>query len=263
MDNLKIIADELLPVLENENGDKFVNARLLHEQLMTTTKFADWIKRRIKQYNFVENEDFFSLLKTEKRAIGGTKSIDYIFTIDSGKELAMVENTEQGRAIRKYFIEVEKQARKLASNPAFSYMIEDPIARAQKWIEEQEEKKQALEVIEQQKPKVLFADAVSTSKTSILIRELAKILKQNGIDIGQQRLFEWMRANNYLIKRHGTDRNMPTQYSMERGLFEIIETSINRSDGSITIGKTPKVTGKGQLYFVNKFLNSQQLEKAH
>lgn len=152
---------------------------------------------------------------------------------------------------------------KLSSSHSFSYMIEDPIARAQKWIEEQEEKKQALEVIERQKPKVLFADAVSTSKTSILIRELAKILKQNGVDIGQQRLFEWMRTNNYLIKRQGTDWNMPTQYSMERGWFEIIETSINRSDGSITIGKTPKVTGKGQLYFVNKFLNSQQLEKAH
>lgn len=145
MSNLQVIANDMLPVLENEKGEKFVNARTLHEKLMTTTKFADWIKRRIRQYGFVENEDFFSLLKNEKRAIGATTSIDYIFTLDSGKELAMVENTEQGRAIRKYFIEVEKQARKLATEyPTFSYMIEDPVARAKKWIEEQQEKQEAL-----------------------------------------------------------------------------------------------------------------------
>ncbi|KMT62527.1 phage antirepressor KilAC domain-containing protein [Paenilisteria newyorkensis] len=255
MTNLKVIANEMLPVLENENGDKFVNARELHTSLMVGKDFTTWIKQRIEQYDFLEGEDFSPFLG---KTSNGRPRTEYLLTIDCAKELAMVQNNEMGRAIRKYFIEVEKQARNLASNPAFSYMIEDPIARAQKWIEEQEEKKQALEVIERQKPKVLFADAVSTSKTSILIRELAKILKQNGVDIGQQRLFEWMRTNNYLIKRQGTDWNMPTQYSMERGWFEIIETSINRSDGSITIGKTTKVTGKGQLYFVNRFLKEKQ-----
>lgn len=260
MNNLKVIANEMLAVLENENGDKFVNARDLHMSLQIGKRFTTWISEKIKTYGFSDGEDFLPLLGETSN---GRPRTEYLLTLDCAKELAMVQNNEMGRAIRKYFIEVEKQARKLASNPAFSYMIEDPIARAQKWIEEQGEKKRALEVIEQQKPKVLFADAVSTSKTSILIRELAKILKQNGVDIGQQRLFEWMRTNNYLIKRQGTDWNMPTQYSMERGWFEIIETSINRSDGSITIGKTTKVTGKGQLYFVNKFLNSQQLEKAH
>lgn len=108
--------------------------------------------------------------------------------------------------------------------------------------------------LEAQKPKVLFADAVSASKSSILIGELAKILKQNGVDTGQNRLFDWLRRNGYLISRKGTDYNMPTQRAMELGLFEIKETTITHSDGHISISKTVKTTGKGQQYFVNKFI---------
>ena len=109
-------------------------------------------------------------------------------------------------------------------------------------------------VIEEMKPKVVFADAVATSNTSILVGELAKILKQNGIEIGQKRLFAWLREKGYLIKRKGTDYNMPTQKAMDLGLFEIKEGSyINGSGANITT-KTPKVTGKGQQYFINKFL---------
>lgn len=111
--------------------------------------------------------------------------------------------------------------------------------------------------IKRMKPKEIFSDAVSTSNTSILIGELAKILKGNGVNIGQNRLFAWMRENGYLIKRKGTDYNMPTQKAMEMGLFEIKETAITKPDGSIQISKTPKVTGKGQVYFVNKFLNGE------
>lgn len=109
--------------------------------------------------------------------------------------------------------------------------------------------------IDADKPKVLFADAVSTAHTSILIGELAKLLKQNGVDIGQNRLFKWMRDNGYLIKRQGTDFNMPTQKAMDLGLFEIKETAISHADGHTSVNKTPKVTGKGQQYFVNLFLN--------
>lgn len=108
--------------------------------------------------------------------------------------------------------------------------------------------------LEEQQPKVLFANSVETSKTSILVGELAKILKQNGHEIGQNRLFEWLRNNGYLISRRGTDYNMPTQKAMDLGLFEIKETSITHSDGHISVNKTPKVTGKGQVYFVNKFI---------
>ncbi|WP_423360700.1 phage antirepressor, partial [Melissococcus plutonius] len=108
-------------------------------------------------------------------------------------------------------------------------------------------------VIQELKPKALFADSVSASHTSILVGELAKLLKQNGLDMGQNKLFAWLRDHGYLIRRKGTDYNMPTQRAMEMELFEIKETSINRSNGTVSISKTPKVTGKGQVYFVNKF----------
>ncbi|MBS4534972.1 phage antirepressor [Clostridium sp. D2Q-14] len=111
------------------------------------------------------------------------------------------------------------------------------------------------------KPKILFADAVTTSKTSILVGELAKILKQNGINTGQNRLFEWLRNNGYLIKRKGTDYNMPTQKAMDLGLFEVKKTSITHSDGHISVSKTSKVTGKGQVYFINKFKEKQVTTK--
>jgi anti-repressor protein len=108
--------------------------------------------------------------------------------------------------------------------------------------------------IQMDKPKVIFADAVSASKTSILIGELAKILKQNGYHTGQNRLYEELREKGYLIRRKGTDYNSPTQRAMELGLFEVKETAVTHSDGHVTVSKTTKVTGKGQQYFINKFL---------
>lgn len=111
--------------------------------------------------------------------------------------------------------------------------------------------------IETMQPKALFADAVSASKTSILIRELAKMLRQNGVAIGQNRLFQWMRENGYLIRKQGADYNRPTQRSMELGVLEIKETEITHADGHVTVNITPKVTGKGQQYFINKFLRDR------
>lgn len=123
--------------------------------------------------------------------------------------------------------------------------------------EEKEQRKQLEVKVEQDRPKVLFAESVSASKTSILVGELAKILKQKGVDTGQTRLFAWMRENGYLIKRRGNDYNMPTQRAMEMKLFEVKETSVTHSDGHISVNKTPKVTGKGQVYFVNKIMNAK------
>ena len=123
-------------------------------------------------------------------------------------------------------------------------------------LKNEQEKRKVLETkVEEDKPKVLFAEAVETAKTSILIGDLAKILKQNGVETGQKRLFEQLRRDGFLIKG-GNSRNMPTQRAMEMGLFEVKETSINNPDGSIRITKTTKVTGKGQTYFVNRFLGS-------
>lgn len=135
------------------------------------------------------------------------------------------------------------------SNPDFM------IGLLQNLKEEQKKRIEAEAKVEVDKPKVLFSEAVTTSKTSILIGDLAKIIKQNGVEMGQNRMFSWLRDNGYLIKRKGSDFNMPTQKSMEMKLFEIKETAITHSDGHITINKTPKVTGTGQVFFVNKLLS--------
>lgn len=138
-------------------------------------------------------------------------------------------------------------------------LLDNPDLAIQAFTKLKEEREKRLQLeheAEINKPKVIFAEAVETSKTSILIGELAKLIKQNGIDIGQKRLFTWLRENGYLIKiSKRTDYNMPTQRAMELGLFEIKETAITHSDGHISISKTVKVTGKGQIYFINKFKN--------
>ncbi|MDK7195331.1 phage antirepressor [Aerococcus urinae] len=135
----------------------------------------------------------------------------------------------------------------------------NPNALADLLLQAGEQLKQKDLVIKEMQPKALFADAVETSHTSILVGELAKILKQNGVETGQNRLFQWLRDKGYLIARKGTDRNMPTQKSMELGLFDIKERTINNPNGTVTVTKTPKVTGKGQTYFINRFLKQMEV----
>lgn len=142
----------------------------------------------------------------------------------------------------------EETLDKMISSPEFGIKLLTALK------EEKEKNKSLTAKVEQDAPKVLFADAVATAHTSILIGELAKLLKQNGVDMGQNRLFDWMRKNGYLISRVGTDYNMPTQRSMERGWMEIKENAITRPDGGVTVTKTTKITGKGQQYFINLFL---------
>lgn len=139
-----------------------------------------------------------------------------------------------------------------STQPKDSYMIADPIERAKAWIVEAEQTKSLTLQLEAQRPKVIFAEALEVSNNTILIGELAKILKQNGVDIGQNRLFERLREGGYLMTR-GEGYNQPTQYSMELGLFEIKKRTIINPDGSVRATTTTKVTGKGSIYFVNKF----------
>ncbi|EKG7583088.1 phage antirepressor KilAC domain-containing protein [Listeria innocua] len=250
MSNLQVIANEMLPVLENEKGEKFVDARMLHEKLLVNTRFNDWISRMIGNYGYENGLDFYSTLSKTN----GRPSTNYFLTLDTAKELAMVQNNEMGRAIRKYFIEVEKQARKLATEyPTFSYMIEDPVARAKKWIEEQQEKQEALKQLEEQKPKVIFAEAVQTSENTILVKDLATILKQKGLDIGQNRLFEWLRGSGYLLNK-GAYYNKPSQKAMNLGLFEQKTHIHTDRNGLMITTYTPTITGKGQVYLLNKLL---------
>lgn len=144
-----------------------------------------------------------------------------------------------------------------ATPAAVEQMLDDPdtMIRTLQALKAERAMRQKLETqAAADRPKVLFADAVSASHTSILVGELAKLLRQNGVDIGQNRLFAWLREKGYLIRRTGTDYNMPTQRAMELGLFTIKETAITRSDGSTSVTKTVKVTSKGQQYFIQKFL---------
>lgn len=165
--------------------------------------------------------------------------------LESAKRFKHWVTSEVLPAIRKHGVYAVDE---LLSNPEMAI-------RAFTALKEEREKNKALEADNQRmKPKEIFADAVATSHTSILIGDLAKLLKQNGVETGQKRLFEWLRENSYLIKRKGADWNMPTQKAMELGLFEVKESTVNNPDGSVRINKTTKVTGKGQQYFINKFL---------
>lgn len=223
----------------NYDGDRpTVLARDLHEFLEVATPYDKWFPRMC-EYGFVEGEDFSTFLS---ESTGGRPAKDAQLTIETAKEICMLQRNEKGKIARQYFIQLEKDWNSPEKVMARALLM------AQKKIDEMDQQ------IERMKPKEIFADAVSAAKTSILVGELAKILKQNGIDTGQNRLFTWLRENDYLISRRGTDYNMPTQRSMELGLFEIKETAITHSDGHTSISKTTKVTGKGQQYFINKFV---------
>ena len=148
---------------------------------------------------------------------------------------------------------IRKNGAYLTDKKAYD-ITHDPNSLADLLLQAGEQLKQKELVIQEMKPKALFADAVSASHTSILIGDLAKLLRQNGVETGQRRLFDWMRNKGYLIKAKGQSYNMPTQRAMEMGLFEVKERTINNPDGSVTISRTTKVTGKGQQYFINKLV---------
>lgn len=238
--------NELINVTLNENNEPIISARQLHKTLEVKTRFSQWVEQNFKM--FKENEDFTSVVGTTLVNNGAVRELqDYAVTIRMAEHLAMMSKTNKGHEVREYFIQVEKDF----NSP------EKIMARALLMADKKVHKLEAQ--IEADRPKVLFADAVSASKSSCLIGELAKILKQNGIDIGQNKLFQWLRSNGYLISRRGDSWNQPTQKSMQLGLFELKKTNINHADGRTTTNTTTKVTGKGQQYFINKFLNQKRL----
>ena len=162
----------------------------------------------------------------------------------------MIQRSEKGKRYREYFLDLEK-----AWNTPEQVMAR-ALKIADQQIEDLKHNNRLLEQkIEADKPKTIFADAVSTSHTSILVGDLAKLICQNGYQIGQKRLFEWLRENGYLVKG-GSSKNMPMQRYVELGLFEVKESNVQNPDGSVRITRTTKVTGKGQIYFVNKFVGN-------
>lgn len=250
---------ELIKV-EVKNDTQVVSARELYKGLNIKKRFSSWVSDNFK--DFIEDIDFKGVLISTpfnpKYPDGKQQELqDYAITISMAKELCMMSHTELGKKYRKYFLELER-----------------------KWNDPQEVVKRGYAILQNEnarlkienqamKPKALFADSVATATTSILIGELAKIIKQNGVDklsvhgkeisMGPNNFFKWLRENNYLISRKCTDYNSPTQKAMKLGLFEVKETVRTLPDGHTKIDKTTKVTGKGQIYFVNKFVTRPQM----
>lgn len=237
-----------------ESEQPTVSARELHEGLEIKTKFTMWFDRMC-EYGFELENDFKKCFpKLGSGLNGGQNAIDYEISIDMAKQICMIQRTDKGKQYRQYFIDLEK-----AWNTP-----EQVMARALKIANNEIEKLKSdnrvlIEDAERMKPKEIFADAVAASASSILIGDLAKLICQNGHKIGQKRLFDWMRETGYLIKS-GSSRNMPTQRAMEQKLFEAKESSIANPDGSVRVTRTTKVTGKGQIYFINKFAGGQENE---
>lgn len=245
--------NELIQV-NYDNDRPTVLARDLHEFLEVQTPYHKWFPRMC-EYGFSENIDYMMMDKNVLRS-DGTKmpqvQHDAQLTIEMAKEICMLQRNERGKQARQYFIQLEKDW----NSPEL--VMARALKMANSRIGSLEERTIHLEQkIEQDRPKVVFADAVSVSKGAILIGDLAKILRQNGVEMGQTRLFQWLRENGYLIKQKGSGYNMPTQKSMELGLFKIKETCVTHSDGHTSINRTPKVTGKGQVYLLNKILKRQ------
>ncbi len=227
-----------------------VSARDLHSGLAINTRFNDWFSR-MTEYGFESGKDFYSKMSKTSET-GGRPAVDYQISVDMAKQICMIQRSEKGKQYRQYFIDLEK-----AWNTP-----EQVMARALKLADKtidtlKEDNKKLIEENEKMKPKVIFADAVRASSSSILIGDLAKLLRQNGVDTGQKRLFEQLRNEGYLMKT-GSSRNMPKQKYVANGFFQIKETVISNPDGSVRMTKTTKVTGKGQQYFLNKYLKNKE-----
>lgn len=239
--------NEIIKVNYESSDNPTVSGRELHEALKIETPYRIWFPRMC-EYGFSEDRDYTPYIFVHPQ--NKQEITDHQLTLDMAKELCMIQRTEIGRRFRQYFIEIEKSWNDpvLVMGRALEAQ-KQAAARLTETVHQLETK------IEQDKPKIIFADAVETAQTSILVGDLAKLLKQNGVDIGQKRLFEYMRQHGYLIKT-GNSKNMPTQKSMDMKLFEVKERTINNPDGTIRVTKTTKVTGKGQTYFINRFLGN-------
>lgn len=244
-------------ILSMQNGEPVVSSRQIAESF---EKRHDHVMRDIEDImrGLPKNGDTPMFYKTEYiHEQNGQNYPMYLMNRDGFTLLAMGFTGKAALEWKlKYIAAFNEMEKKLTEQPQLtrSQLLATALIAAHEELEEKDKQ------IETMKPKVLFADAVSASKKSILVGELAKLLSQNGISIGQNRLFDWMRKNSYLIKDpKRSDYNLPTQRSMEMGLFEIKETTIQHSD-HVSINRTPKVTGKGQVYFVNLFLKSEKQE---
>lgn len=244
-------------ILSTQNGEPVASSRQIAENFGKEHK--DTLES-IRQILAAENSATKSMFYETTFENRGKQYPMYLMNRDGFTLLAMGFTGKTALEWKlKYIAAFNEMEKKLTEQPQLtrSQLLATALIAAHEELEEKDKQ------IETMKPKALFADAVSASSQSILVGEMAKLLSQNGVQMGQNRLFAWMRENGYLIKdRKRTDYNMPTQKSMELHLFEIKETSIAHSDGHTSINKTPKVTGIGQVYFVNLFLRAEKSQRA-
>lgn len=231
------VGKDVVSVLGYQNGSRDIN---VHVDDADRLKYQISTAGQMREQTVINESGLYSLILSSK--------------LPKAKEFKHWVTSEVLPAIRKHggYLSPEK----------IEEVLSDPdtiIKLATNLKEEQAKRREAEAALKEAKPKIIFADAVSASDQTILIGDLAKIIKQNGHDIGQKRLFQWLRDNGYLIKRQGSDYNSPTQRAMEMGLFRIKETAVTHADGHVTVSKTVKVTGRGQNYFVNKFAQAEQL----
>lgn len=238
--------NELIKIsYETENPT--VSARDLHEGLEIKSNFTTWFDRMC-EYGFTENDYRKCFPNLESGCNGGQNMVDYQISVDMAKQICMIQRNDKGRQYRQYFLDLEK-----AWNTP-----EQVMARALKMAGQTIDSLKG--EITELKPRAVLGKAITAADTSILVGDLAKLLRQNGVEMGAKRLFTWLRNNGFLIKRNGTDWNLPTQKSMEMGLFEIKESVHVDGNGCNKISRTPKITGKGQQYFINKFLGGDKFD---
>jgi len=239
--------NELISVEVNEKQQQVLSGRELHEFLEIGTRYNDWFSR-MTEYGFIEDIDF--TLVTQKRATNNprnpmTEYVDHAINIDMAKEISMIQRSEKGKQARLYFLELEK-----AWNTPESVMARALKMADTKMLEYKNNIIQLENKVEEQRPKVLFAEAVENSEDVVLVKEMALILTQQGFKIGQNQLFEYLRKNEFLCKKVGDMYNLPTK--KYEHFFKVTKRTIQHTNGT-SVKNTPKITGKGQMYFVRKF----------
>lgn len=249
---MKVLTNELLPVYETEQNERIVDGRELHDFLEVGARFNDWVVRQINKYGFVEGEDFYSVLS--KTTEGGRPRTDYVFKLDVAKELAMVENNSKGREARRYFIEVEKKFKASAYVP--SYLIDDPIKRAQQWIEEQRAKQEvetkAL-MLEQRvaeyEPKISYLDQILKSKGTVTITQIAKDYGMSGKALNEilhEERVQFKQNKQWLLYRDYHDKGYTKSETID----------ITRSNGDPDVTMNTRWTQKGRL-FIHELLKKR------
>lgn len=275
MNELKIFNSEVIPVYITDTGEKVVYGRELQEKLRIKGDYTSWMKEMMA-YGFTYHHDYDEFwqkgsdmifkdahFKSSQQAAALGYSKNHLLKFDMAKHIAMIQRTPEGKMIRQKLIDLEEEqsesennqvdVEQLINNPDFGIKLLTTIK------EEREKNKTLKQVIEKKdnrinemRPKEIFADSVSGSESLILVRDLAKLICQNGVDIGERRLYKWMRENKYITKT--SKPPMPTQEAMEMGVFHVVERTVIGANGNTRICRTTMVTGKGQQYFINKFV---------